>query len=95
MTGDGENVTPMPGPLTRQCPVCGTRFPVKAGRGRPRVYCGDECRWAAGREAVSVSGGQVSERTAREIGEWLDRDRDVTGEELVAWMEGGFGPPPD
>ena len=92
---DDATVTPMPGPLARQCPVCGTSFPVSTGRGRPRVYCTDECRWQAGRDAGGSGGGQVSEASAREIGRWLDRGRDLTGEELLAWMDGGFGPPPD
>jgi hypothetical protein len=28
--------------------VCGTPVRATAVRGRPRVYCGDRCRWRAG-----------------------------------------------
>jgi hypothetical protein len=86
-------VTPMPGPPTRRCPVCNTPFPVSTGRGRPRVYCCDECRWQAGHEAGGGS-GRISDRDAEDIGRWLDRGRDWTADELAAWAEGGFGEPP-
>jgi len=26
------------------CPVCGKMLPARAGKGRPRLYCSDECR---------------------------------------------------
>lgn len=32
----------------RHCPVCGGRIAVRDGRGRPRIYCGDACRWKRG-----------------------------------------------
>ena len=33
----------------RPCAECGTPFPVspRPGRGRPRLYCSDRCRWRA------------------------------------------------
>ena len=34
----------------RCCPGCGEPLPVQVGRGRPRTYCSDTCRWAAARD---------------------------------------------
>jgi hypothetical protein len=31
----------------RRCPRCGNPLPMQVGRGRPRTYCSDRCRWAA------------------------------------------------
>lgn len=28
----------------KECAVCGAPLPVRRGRGRRRVYCGDRCR---------------------------------------------------
>ena len=35
-----------------RCPVCGTPVASAAVRGRPRIYCGDRCRWRAGHLAA-------------------------------------------
>ena len=45
-----------------RCPCCGTRlvvcpaclavFAASAGRGRPRRWCSDRCRWRAGHAAA-------------------------------------------
>jgi hypothetical protein len=32
--------------------VCGTPVVATAVRGRPRIYCGDRCRWRAGHLAA-------------------------------------------
>ena len=61
---------------TRECRVCGTAFPASTGRGRPRIYCGDVCRWRAGHEAAAEQARQV----AAERAEW-------TTDDLLAWME--------
>lgn len=34
------------GPTPAWCPVCGDEV-IQPARGRPRVYCGTPCRWAA------------------------------------------------
>jgi hypothetical protein len=56
--------------------VCGTPFPGSTGRGRPRIYCGDVCRWKAGHEAAAE---QARQRGA-ERAEWSTED-------LIAWLD--------
>ncbi len=36
--------------MTNVCPVCGTAIVASAGRGRPRLYCSDRCRWKRGHQ---------------------------------------------
>ena len=31
--------------------MCGTPSPASTGRVRPRIYCGEQCRWKAGHQA--------------------------------------------
>lgn len=38
------------GLVDSRCPVCGTLVAASAGRGRPRVYCSDRCRWKRGHQ---------------------------------------------
>ena len=45
-------ICPACGTALRVCPVCSAVVAVRPGRGRPRVYCGDECRWKAGHAAA-------------------------------------------
>ncbi len=45
---DGGPRCPACGTELRQCAVCGSVIAARPGRGRPRTYCGDRCRWAAG-----------------------------------------------
>jgi hypothetical protein len=56
--------------------VCGTPFPGSTGRGRPRIYCGDVCRWKAGHEAAA-------ERHAEQVAERADWPFD----DLLAWAD--------
>ena len=67
---------------TRHCPLCGTPFPASTGRGRPRVYCCDQCRWAAGH---AVAREQARQRNA----EWAAWSFD----DLLTWVSSQeFGP---
>jgi hypothetical protein len=59
---------------TSRCPVCGSGFPASTGRGRPRIFCGNECRWASGHQAAA------ERRRQREAG-WSAQ----TYEDLMAW----------
>ena len=61
---------------TRECPVCGTTFPASTGRGRPRIYCGDVCRWKAGHEAAAEQARQQAAGRA-----------DWSYDDLLAWVE--------
>jgi hypothetical protein len=61
---------------SRQCPVCGSSFPVAGGPGRPRVYCGDQCRWAAGHQ----------ERD-RERHEQRRQQDAISFDDLLAWLD--------
>jgi hypothetical protein len=65
---------------TRECPVCGMPFPASTGRGRPRVYCNDRCRWRAGHEVEA----EQARRVRAERAEWSTDD-------LIAWAEREFG----
>jgi len=38
-----------------QCPQCGSRFAVKPGPGRKRVYCSDACQQKQFRNTLSVT----------------------------------------
>jgi hypothetical protein len=42
--------------------------------GRPRIYCGDQCRWKAGHQAAA-------ERASQRNAEWADWSFD----DLLAW----------
>ena len=56
--------------------MCGTRFPASTGRGRPRIYRGDQCRWKAGHQ---VAAEQARQRAAERAGWSL--------EDLLAWAD--------
>jgi len=67
---------------SRECPVCGTAFPASTGRGRPRIYCSDRCRWKAGHQAAA----EQARQRRREWAGWSFDD-------LLAWADGqDFGP---
>ena len=61
---------------TRECPVCGSSFPVTASRGQPRVYCGDPCRGVASHRAAAE---RARQRNA-ELAKWSVDD-------LIRWAE--------
>ncbi len=67
----------------RQCAVCGAPFPASTGRGRPRIYCGDTCRWRAGH----VAAAEQARQQAAERAEWSTDD-------LLAWAEAQDFPEP-
>jgi hypothetical protein len=43
---------PACGVALRVCPACGSVIAASTGRGRPRVYCSDACRWRHGHRAA-------------------------------------------
>ena len=64
--------------------MCGTAFPAATGRGRPRIYCGDVCRWRAGHVAAAE---QARQRRAAQP-EWPADDLpDQSFTDLIAWAE--------
>ena len=66
----------------RACPVCGTVFDARSpdprGRGRPRVYCRDRCRWLAG--------WRVQARRRREEADPVPAGFD----DMDAWLDRNF-----
>jgi hypothetical protein len=78
-TVDGPRC-PACGAELRQCPVCGTVITARPGRGRPRVYCTDSCRWRRGHAAAR-------QRAAASVALTLD---ELVGQ-LAARSWPGFG----
>ncbi len=50
--------------MARICEWCGTEY-TTSGRGRPSVYCSDECRWAA---KASMSAARVRRKRWKDSG---------------------------
>lgn len=59
----------------RFCPWCGSPVGYK-GRGRPRVFCSDRCRWAANkqRERDRKKMGRIPDRQEGERCEYFPED---------------------
>jgi hypothetical protein len=67
---------------SRQCPVCGAAFAASTGPGRPRVYCGDVCKWQAGHQDRDQERQRARERRRRQEAEW----NGWTYAELMDWV---------
>ena len=48
---------PACGAALRFCPVCGAVVADAPGRGRPRRYCSNRCRWKADRQRARARAG--------------------------------------
>ena len=55
--------------------MCGTPSPASTGRVRPRIYCGEQCRWKAGHVAAAQAGLRAAE--------WAGWSFD----DLLAWLD--------
>jgi hypothetical protein len=66
-----------------RCPACGTTIVAWSRKGRPRVYCGDQCRWRAGHAAA-----RQRERDARreQLAQWAAMTPAEQLDQLVAAM---------
>ena len=50
-------------------------FNASTGRGRPRIYCGDVCRWKAGHEAARQRAAEQAHSTYDDLLAWADAQR--------------------
>jgi endogenous inhibitor of DNA gyrase (YacG/DUF329 family) len=55
----------------RQCPICGALVPALDGRGRPRIYCCDRCRWRAGHAAARARRRDAEPMTNEQLLDYL------------------------
>ena len=53
------------------CPVCLAVTAVRPGRGRPRRFCSDRCRWRAGHVAARARARERRRARAGPLDEWL------------------------
>ena len=53
------------------CPVCGTVIAASPGRGRPRRYCSDRCRWKAGHQRARARAAEPGAWSDAELGAFM------------------------
>lgn len=59
----------------RTCRQCGAVMALRPGRGRPRVYCSDACRWkhghAVARERAADRAAGMAGWSTAELADWM------------------------